>query len=1426
MRRLLLLLLSTILFSSLVLLQVSCSSGGGGGTEDVTEEPPKDPPQDEGPVSGDTSAPYIVSIEPVNAASVRFTFNEKISAESARIKSNFSISSDSVSHAVSVVDVKDKSVTITVSPLFSGGVNYTGLAQNIEDIAGNKMSAQSKNFTGIGSVASNPGNFNYPGLDPEGDDDGDGILNGDEIAMGTDPKNPDTDGDDVPDSLDPQPTGTEITLVLSGAPAGFTNSVSATINVGGVNVQKYRYALNSDVFGEEFDSSEPIELNSLPDGEHLVKVIGINQLGDQQNVTDAVSVSWIVDTIAPVAELRNVPATVTSSNEIEIGVRGTDGDTITAYRYVLNDHVSDDKLAEQYIKWTGLNDGAHTLKVVACDNAGNWQSEDDATVLTWRVDTTSPIAAVSGIFDSVTTRNRDEMAVISDVVNYRYRIDGSSWSASTEKSEPIELTMLSEGSHVLEVIGQNEAGTWQSESEPTIVSWTVDLTPPVVRFAVVPPSITNSNTPVIKIEAVDGVTDLASFQYRINGGDLSTFIDALNSIPFSEPLGEGSYTVSVIARDSAGNIQSESDAITTAFTVDTTPPVASFASVEQLPKSITNSQNEQITVSSDDIVQYRYKIDGNDWSDFSDTSIKISLDNLSEGSHQLLIAGVDAAGNIQPEASAVSHDWTVDITPPESVSVTNLPATVTNSGAVNAVVSDDEGDIESYYYRIGGSDWVLANVEQPILAGSLGEGTYTLSVKAVDAAGNIQQSQFDYSWTVDRTAPTALLSGTPMTSVPVNETGIMINVGGTDVVEYRYSLDGSSWSDPLSTDVPISSTGLSETQHTLLVCAMDSAGNWQEQDSATQLVWVIDITPPSSAGLSGLPDPVTNVGNHSISVSGEGIDEYVYSINGAQIGDFANVDVPIELSSLSDGNYTLSVTGYDSAGNAQQSPTEYSFVIDTVAPDAVAVSDSGQFSSTTAIEFSWSSPADAVNARIQIATDELFTNIVRGADTGVELGNVNSYTYAANSSNGSSYYARIAIADAAGNWSTYSGASDGITLVGSITAQIIDNSGVKVQGASITLKAEDGTTVVADTTSDSNGNFVFTNVPVTQTGYSMLVDAAGYNSAQKGNVSVNTGAVSNQGIINLVSSSAASGYVSGRVIDANDGKEIAGAQILVKGWDGSVVDSKVSDANGYFTTSLLLPGTYSIVVTNGSYYELSVDNRSVDGDLVLGDLAICEELAPYQLRVVLLWGQSPRDLDLHLAGPSDISGERFHIYWNKKSFNESNKTYYSGADPAGQFSSASLVQDDTSSYGPEAINIFNGYKFGVFTYTVHNWSQRDWYASNIVMRVYDSQGLYQEIPFPTGASNQWFWKAFQILINGENRSDKTIWIENTFANLSYTSLSSMDWQASGGGLFGFIIRFADGNRTVVLILLGAFLAIFGLLVQHNRMRSAKSGKTE
>jgi len=87
-------------------------------------------------------------------------------------------------------------------------------------------------------------------------------------------------------------------------------------------------------------------------------------------------------------------------------------------------------------------------------------------------------AAICGEPDAVTYRTDAELTVGGPgITHYKYWFTGEPWSPELPVDIPIELANLTGGeSYIVDVIGKNSAGIWQSESNPTASqAWTVDV---------------------------------------------------------------------------------------------------------------------------------------------------------------------------------------------------------------------------------------------------------------------------------------------------------------------------------------------------------------------------------------------------------------------------------------------------------------------------------------------------------------------------------------------------------------------------------------------------------------------------------------------------------------------------------------------------------------------------------------------------------------------------------------------------------------------------------------------------------------------------------------------------------------------------------------------------------------------------------------
>ncbi|RII30001.1 MAG: hypothetical protein CXR30_09400 [Geobacter sp.] len=123
----------------------------------------------------------------------------------------------------------------------------------------------------------------------------------------------------------------------------------------------------------------------------------------------------------------------------------------------------------------------------------------------------------------------------------------------------------------------------------------------------------------------------------------------------------------------------------------------------------------------------------------------------------------------------------------------------------------------------------------------------TLKYIGVDASGN-QESVRQENYVFDKIAPTAVLFQTP--ALTTNSASASVIVGGTDIVSYKYQLDGVPTDITTATETPIATpialTALLDGGHILNVIGKDSAGNWQDGKKPTGWSWTVKTTMPAT----------------------------------------------------------------------------------------------------------------------------------------------------------------------------------------------------------------------------------------------------------------------------------------------------------------------------------------------------------------------------------------------------------------------------------------------------------------------------------------------------------------------------------------------------------------------------------------------------
>jgi hypothetical protein len=580
-------------------------------------------------------------------------------------------------------------------------------------------------------------------------------------------------------------------------------------------------------------------------------------------------------------------------------------------------------------KLSGLSEGSHTVSVELMNGSTLVSKSNDFVIL---VDTTAPDSPTLNTLPSAINENptlggtgtpgttvviRDNGTEIGSVV---VREDGT-WSFTPNPA-------LSEGEHRLTAESVDTAGNASAPSAPQDV--VIDTIAPDTPTFNELPTATNEN-PTLSGSGAPGETIVI----RDNGeeiGRVEVGKDGTWSFTPSPALGEGEHSLSVEAVDKAGNISTPSapqDVV-----IDTElPDTPAFnelpgATNENPTLSGSGTPGETIVIrdNGEEIGRVEVGEDGT-WSFTPNPA-------LGEGEHSLAAEAVDKAGNVS--APSEPQDVVIDTIAPDTPTFNALPGatnqnpTLTGSGAAGEtiVIRDKGREIGSVVVREDGT-WSFA--PNPALE----EGEHSLTVQAVDKAGNSSEISNSQSVVVDTTAPNAptiadlpefsrenpILDG----SGPAGET-IVIRDKGREIGSVVVREDGA-WSF-------IPNPALSEGEHSLTAEAVDKAGN-ASLPSAPQVI-VIDTTAPEQPVL----DLVDFTNDTTPTLGGSGLqagERVIVHDNGFEIG-FAIVDAGGSWSftptkPMDEGEHPITIVVVDRAGNASVPSLPEVVIIDITPPD-------------------------------------------------------------------------------------------------------------------------------------------------------------------------------------------------------------------------------------------------------------------------------------------------------------------------------------------------------------------------------------------------------------------------------------------------------------------------------------------------------------
>lgn len=454
----------------------------------------------------------------------------------------------------------------------------------------------------------------------------------------------------------------------------------------------------------------------------------------------------------------------------------------------------------------------------------------------------------------------------------------------------------------------------------------------------------------------------------------------------------------------------------TTFTGDTTAPSP--------PANLTGNavSGTEIdlswTASTDDVgvAGYRVVRDGAALADTTGTSYSDTSVQPGE-THTYAVEAFDAAGNVSDPSNPVTVS-SVDTTSPTAPPA--LTATAVSPTEVDLSWSPSTDNVGVDHYQIIRDGAKMADTAG---AGTtygdttvVGTTTYTYTVMAVDAAGNVSAPSPPATVTTpDGTPPTA--PGNVFALV-LGPTRVFVTWGASSdnvgVTSYRLYRNGTKLAD-VTTRTYTDTTAQPATTYSYTVTALDAAGNESAPGGPANVKTTGDTSPPSSpTGLkvsgqsTGEVDLSWNASTDNVGVTG-------YSVyrNNVKIGDATSTSFADK--SVQQGTtYTYTVRAYDAAGNVSSASGKVSVVPDWTAPSA----PSGLRTTTVRsgrIDLAWNSATD----NVQVTGYLVYRD-------GVQIANVSGTSYRDRAApSGRTVTYTVKAYDAAGN---VSAASNSLTV--------------------------------------------------------------------------------------------------------------------------------------------------------------------------------------------------------------------------------------------------------------------------------------------------------------------------------------------------------------------------------------------------------------
>ena len=767
-----------------------------------------------------------------------------------------------------------------------------------------------------------------------------------------------------------------------------------------------------------------------PNTAYAMKVRARDAAGRWSAQSIALTVKTLADTTPPAISSGFATSALTATGLTLTWSASTDNVAVTGYE-VFRNGITAGTTTTLSRAFTGLAPTtAYSFTVRARDAAGNWSAQSPAFVISTPPDTTAPAVPIGLAASLVTTTGFTlKWTAATDnvrVTGYEVFRNGVSLGLTTATSRAF-TALAPATTFSLTVRARDAAGNVSALSAPLSVSTLPDTAAPSVPASLTPTLVAISGFTFRWSAATDNVAVTAYEVFR-DGVAQPLVAAPATSLAFTGLALNTPYTITVRARDAAGNFSALSVPRIVSTLADTTPPtvpaglVASAATINSFTLS-WNASTDNVGVTAYEVFRGTVSLGL-----VNSPALTLALTGLAPNTgYSMRVRARDAAGKWSAQSVALVVRTLPDTTDP-AIPAAPVASAVTVTGlTLSWPAATDDVAVTGYeVFRNGVSlGTTPATTLTRAVTGLTPDTAYTFTVRARDAAANWSDpsAPLVVSTPPDTAAPTAPAG---LTATVISVSSFTLNwTAATDnvrVTAYEISRDGTVVGT--STKPTRNISGLvPATSYTFTVRARDAAGNWSAPSVPLPVATLADTTPPAVP--TALVASLVTGSSFTLrwTAPKDNVRTALYEVfrDGVSLGT-TTATSRVLTGLFPETEYAMSVRAADAAGNwsAQSLPLPVTTTADFTAPSAPGTPVASAIT-VTGFALTWTASSDGVGVTLY----EVFQDNVSVGTTAARTLNLSGLTP------NTTYALKVRASDAAGNWSAPSAVRSVKTLADS-----------------------------------------------------------------------------------------------------------------------------------------------------------------------------------------------------------------------------------------------------------------------------------------------------------------------------------------------------------------------------------------------------------